>query len=87
MATLFAHKVVASLPGVLGANTIYAVRVGIGFDLFITDSTGATAHSLNTPVGLQAWEAITPSSKQDAITVSATAPASPTTGQLWLDIS
>lgn len=40
-------KVVASLPSPLTPNTIYAVRVGTGFDLYISDSTGAVAHQVN----------------------------------------
>lgn len=40
-------KVVAALPGTLEPDTVYAVRVGAGFDLYITDALGQTAHSLN----------------------------------------
>lgn len=40
-------KVVAALPSTLEADTAYAVRAGVGFDLYISDSTGATAHKLN----------------------------------------
>ena len=40
-------KVVGALPGALTPNTVYAVRTGAGFDLYITDSTGATAHKIN----------------------------------------
>jgi hypothetical protein len=47
MANLVVHKVVSSLPGVLAANAVYAVRAGDGFDLYITDSTGSVAHRLN----------------------------------------
>jgi len=47
MATFKAFKVVGDLPAVLEANAIYAVRVGVGFDLYISDSTGETAHRVN----------------------------------------
>ncbi|SMO73935.1 hypothetical protein SAMN06265173_11241 [Thalassovita litoralis] len=47
MATLLAHKVVSSLPGTLVANTIYLVRTGAGFDLYVSDSTGSVAHRVN----------------------------------------
>ena len=41
------EKSVSTLPAVLTADTVYAVRTGVGFDLYITDSTGAVAHALN----------------------------------------
>lgn len=47
MANLVVHKVVAALPGALAPNSVYAVRVGDGFDLYISDATGAAAHRLN----------------------------------------
>ncbi len=47
MTTIKIDKVVSSPPDPLEANTVYAVRVGGGFDLYITDSTGTTAHTLN----------------------------------------
>ena len=42
-----AEKVVANLPATIEPNTLYVVRVGSGFDLYVSDSTGATAHALN----------------------------------------
>lgn len=53
MANLLAHKVVASLPGTLEPDAVYAVRVGDGFDLYISDSTGSVAHRLN---GTREWD-------------------------------
>lgn len=50
MSALLVEKVVSSLPGTLAPNTVYAVRVGEGFDLYITDSTGAVAHRNNSEV-------------------------------------
>ena len=47
MATFKARKVVAALPAQLEADTLYAVRVGDGFDLYISDNTGALAHKVN----------------------------------------
>lgn len=48
---LLVQKVVSSLPSVLTPHTLYLVRVGTGFDLYMTDSTGRIAHKLN--IGLQ----------------------------------
>lgn len=47
MATLRVHKVVATLPNPLDPDAIYAVRVGAGFDLYISDATGSVAHKIN----------------------------------------
>lgn len=51
MAVLKVEKVVSALPGTLAANTIYFVRVGAGFDLYTTDSTGAIAYQVNQAAG------------------------------------
>ena len=48
MAQLRVEKVISALPGTLQSDTIYFVRVGSGFSLYVTDSTGAVAHTLNT---------------------------------------
>jgi len=47
MSKIKIDKVVSSLPSVLIEDTIYAVRVGVGFDIYFTDSTGSIAHVLN----------------------------------------
>lgn len=47
MAELRVEKVVASPPDPLEPDTIYYVRAGQGFDLYVTDATGVVAHSLN----------------------------------------
>jgi hypothetical protein len=47
MPVLYARKEVASLPSTLEPNCIYAVRVGRGFDLYISDNTGLIVHKLN----------------------------------------
>lgn len=47
MANLLAHKVVGALPDPLEPDAVYAVRVGEGFDLYISDSTGSVAHRVN----------------------------------------
>jgi hypothetical protein len=44
---LYLRKDIAVLPAVLTANTIYALRRGVGFDLFITDNTATIAHKVN----------------------------------------
>lgn len=48
MSILKLHKVIANLPSTLEPNSIYAVRTGAGFDLYITDTTGNVAHKVNT---------------------------------------
>lgn len=53
MANFAPHKVVSTLPDPLEANAVYAVRVGAGFDLYITDSTGSVAHRIN---GTREWD-------------------------------
>lgn len=58
-----ASKVVGALPGTLTPDTLYCVRVGEGFDLYVSDSTGTVAHPLNAsgggggpaPLGLHDW--------------------------------
>lgn len=47
MSKIKIDKVVSSLPDPLVKDTVYAVRVGTGFDLYFTDSTGSTAHKIN----------------------------------------
>jgi hypothetical protein len=48
MTALLSHKVVAALPDPLEANSIYYVRVGTGFDLHVTNSSGQiVAYALN----------------------------------------
>lgn len=49
MSKIKIDKVVSSVPGTLVPDTLYAIRTGEGFDLEITDQTGATAHKLNLP--------------------------------------
>ena len=41
------YKVVSELPETIQKDAIYAVRTGVGFDLYIADATGNTAHGLN----------------------------------------
>lgn len=50
MGTFKIAKVLAALPDPLEANTVYAVRVGAGFDLYFTDNTGLIAYKQNAPV-------------------------------------
>ena len=41
------YKVVSSLPVTLEPDSLYAVRIGTGFDLYVTNSTGTVAHLIN----------------------------------------
>ena len=47
------EKIVSRLPSELEPNTIYFVRVGTGFDLYVTDMTGRIANTLNLPKGTE----------------------------------
>ena len=47
------RKVVAALPDPLEPDTLYFVRVGTGFDVYVSDATGSIAHTLNLPAGAQ----------------------------------
>ena len=47
MADVQFFKTVGALPATLEPDAFYAVRTGQGFSLYLTDSTGAIAHSLN----------------------------------------
>jgi len=48
MASFFTEKVVSALPAVpVTPNTIFFVRTGVGFDLYLSDSTGLIIRSLN----------------------------------------
>lgn len=54
-------KVVGALPDPLAPDMIYAVRTGVGFDLYVSDATGSVAHPLNVSGGGGAveWEPVT----------------------------
>ena len=83
MASFAFSKVVSALPGVLTANTIYAVRVGAGFDLYISDMTGAAAHKVNSigPETVFALTGVTPAINAENGTIQTwtlSANASPT---------
>lgn len=41
------HKIISSLPSTLEPDALYFVRVGQGFDLYLTDTTGSVAYSIN----------------------------------------
>ncbi|QRY79626.1 hypothetical protein JVX91_00495 [Pseudomonas sp. PDNC002] len=48
MAKVLQHKVVSALPSPLEANSIYFVRVGTGFDIYVTNSSGTiVAYPIN----------------------------------------
>lgn len=48
------EKVVSVLPSTLIADTVYYVRTGAGFDIYVTDQTGTTAHKINNTAPVQA---------------------------------
>lgn len=48
MSLLLTQKVVSALPGTLASSTIYFVRVGSGFDIYVTNETGTVvAYPIN----------------------------------------
>lgn len=49
MSDFAAAKVVGALPATLTPNTLYCVRTGVGFDVYLSDSTGSVAHKANAP--------------------------------------
>lgn len=50
MANIKHHKFVASLPAVLEADSIYFVRVGSGYDQYVTNHSGTiVAYPMNRP--------------------------------------
>lgn len=53
MANIRFTKVVAQLPAALDPHTLYLVRAGAGFDLHLSDATGAIAYPVNAPA--EAW--------------------------------
>ena len=42
------EKVVGRLPDSITASTLYFVRVGLGLDIYVSDSDGLVAHKVNT---------------------------------------
>lgn len=48
MSAFLASKVVNALPAVLVASTVYFVRIGAGFDIYVTNESGmVVAYPLN----------------------------------------
>jgi len=43
------NKTIQNLPGVLTPDSIYAVRAGVGIDLYVSDMTGGYAYKTNSP--------------------------------------
>lgn len=66
-------KEVSVLPETLEANTLYMVRTGVGFDLYVSDSTGSVAHKINTSLAL---------TQQDDINTSTSYTINPTNGNI-----
>lgn len=67
MPVLNVEKVVSRLPDNPDPDTVYFVRAGNGFDMYVSDATGAIAHPLNPGEGAE-------SSSTRALTQSLTAP-------------
>lgn len=47
MSDLKIYKEIGSVPSNFGSDSIYAVRTGPGFDLYMTDTTGSMAYKVN----------------------------------------
>lgn len=55
MSKVLHHKVVAALPAPLEADSVYYVRKGSGFDMYVTNGAGiVTAYELNSSAGIAA---------------------------------
>lgn len=53
MANIKHHKFVASLPSLLEADSIYFVRVGAGYDQYVTNHSGQiVAYPMNRPASV-----------------------------------
>lgn len=70
MADFRAVKQVATLPTPLVADTVYMVRAGDGFDLYVTDTTGAIAHRLNADVKADALKAVAVQNKHNKVSIN-----------------
>jgi hypothetical protein len=49
------QKAISSLPGTLTPDSLYAVRVGEGIDLYVSDMTGNIAYKSNSATGLSGY--------------------------------
>ena len=47
MSSFKVTKILTALPATLAPDTMYFVRVGQGFDMYVTDTLGDTAHTSN----------------------------------------
>lgn len=47
MSDLKIYKEIGGVPSNFGADSIYAIRTGPGFDLYLTDTTGSIAFKQN----------------------------------------
>lgn len=47
MSDLKLYKEIGSVPDNFGSDSIYAIRTGPGFDLYVTDTTGSAAYKIN----------------------------------------
>lgn len=41
------YKEISTVPSNISSDSMYAVRTGPGFDLYLTDTTGAVAYKIN----------------------------------------
>lgn len=53
MAIFNVEKIVSALPVTLVPDTVYMVRTGAGFDLYVSDTTGSVAHKVNSAAAQQ----------------------------------
>ena len=47
MSDLKIYKEIGGVPSNFGADSIYAIRTGPGFDLYMTDTTGSVSYKIN----------------------------------------
>ena len=41
------YKEISTVPSNISSDSMYAVRTGLGFDLYLTDTTGSVAYKIN----------------------------------------
>ena len=41
------YKEISTVPSEISSDSMYAVRIGLGFDLYLSDTTGSVAYKIN----------------------------------------
>lgn len=88
MALVKHHKVVAALPPTLEADSIYYVRAGAGFDIYVTNGAGAiAAYPLNASGAAQGFFRTEPITATSSGQTSFTVPGGYTPGAIFVSLN